>query len=109
MRVIAAISAGSAARMAISLMGGGGNGRPKMKAPRPVAGALRKGRSGSSTPVAEQAPQHEEQVDEVGIEPERAHDRLAAGDGAVVVHAVHLLDLLRVPGGEPGEHQDADH
>jgi hypothetical protein len=44
-----------------------------------------------------------EEVDEVEIEPQRAHDRLAAGDGAVVHRAVHLFDVLRVVGGEPGE------
>ena len=37
--------------------------------------------------VAEQLQQHHEQVDEVEIEPERAHHRLAAGDGAVVADA----------------------
>src|SRR5207302_4793028 len=47
---------------------------------------------------AEQLQQHHEQVDEVEIEPERAHDRrlgrgLAAGIGVV---DIHLLYLLRV-------------
>ena len=38
-----------------------------------------------SAAVAEQPQQHQEEVDEVEIEPQRAHDRLPAGDGAVVV------------------------
>ena len=61
-----------------------------------------------SAAVAEQPQQHQEQVDEVEIEPQRAHDRLAAGDGAVVHRAVHLLDVLRVVGGEPDEHEHAN-
>ena len=61
-----------------------------------------------SAAVAEQPQQHQEQVDEVEIEPQRAHDRLAAGDGTVVHRAVHLLDVLRVVGGEPDEHEHAD-
>src|SRR5688500_15226158 len=48
--------------------------------------------------VAEELEQHHEQVDEVEIEPERSHHRLAAGDRAVVARIVRLLDLLRVVG-----------
>src|SRR6266568_5837876 len=69
--------------------------RDKTRAPRREAGALGRCRSGGSTPVAEQAQQHEEQVDEVEIERERAHHRLAAPDGAVVHRVVHFLDALR--------------
>src|ERR1700756_2205046 len=72
------------------------------------AGAFRIRLLSRSAAVAEYAQQHEEQVDEVEVEPQRAHDRLAAGDRAVIVHVVHFLDRLRVPGGEPGEHEDAD-
>ena len=38
-----------------------------------------------SASVAEEAQQHQEQVDEVEIEPQRTHHRFAAGDGAVVI------------------------
>src|SRR5664279_90972 len=51
---------------------------------------------------AEQAKQHQEKVDEVEVERQRAHHRLAAGNRAVVVGRVHRLDLLRVVGGKPG-------
>src|ERR1043166_3473526 len=60
---------------------------------------------------AEQLQQHHEQVDEVEIQPERAHDgRLGCGLAAGIdVIDIHLLDLLRVPGGQPDKHDDADH
>src|SRR3954467_10035741 len=61
-----------------------------------------------SAPVAEQAQHHQEQVDEVEVERERAHHSLAATDGAVIVRAVHLLDPLRVPSGQSGEYDHAD-
>src|SRR5262249_58015523 len=78
------------------------------KAPGGEPGARSRAFACCSAPVAEQAEQHQEQVDEVEVEGQRAHHGLAAGDGAVIHRAVHLLDLLRVPGGEPGEHDDAD-
>src|SRR5262245_17718905 len=62
-----------------------------------------------SAPVAEQPQQHHEQVDEVEIERQRTHHGLAASDRSVVHGIIHLLDLLRIPGGEAGEHEDADH
>src|ERR1700690_1360732 len=46
--------------------------------------------------VAHQAEQHQEQVDEVEVERQRAHHRLAARDRAVVADVVEFLDLLRV-------------
>src|SRR5262245_62047082 len=58
--------------------------------------------------IAEEAQQEQEQVDEVEIERESAHHCLAAGDSAVIVHAVHFLDLLGVPGGQAREDQHAD-
>src|ERR1044071_5953445 len=58
--------------------------------------------------VADKAQQEQEQVDEVEIEREGAHHRLAAGDRAVVADIVHLLDALSIPGGQPGEDQHAD-
>src|SRR5262245_38082997 len=61
-----------------------------------------------SAPVANQAEQHHEQVDEVEVKRQRAHYRLAAAGSAVVVDVVHLLDLLGVPGGQAGKHDDAD-
>jgi hypothetical protein len=80
---------------------------PQKKTPQDEPGALKKSLLRSAA-VAEQPQQHQEQVDEVEIEPQRAHDRLAAGDGAVVHRAVHLLDVLRVVGGEPDEHEHAN-
>src|SRR6516164_4897041 len=61
-----------------------------------------------SAAVTHQLKQAREQVDEVEIEAQRAHDRLAAGHRTIIGHAVHFLDLLRVPGGEPGKHDDAN-
>src|SRR5580700_9328177 len=107
MRVMAPMSAGTAARMAISLMGGGGNGYPKTTAPRRSGRGAYPCGSDHSAAITEQLEQHREHVDEIQIERQRAHDGLAARDGAVVVHIVHFLDPLRVPGGEPGEHEDA--
>src|SRR5262245_56586294 len=62
---------------------------------------------GRSATVAEEAQQEQEQVDEVEIERERAHHRLAAHDGAVFHRVVHLLDPLGVPGGQACEDQHA--
>src|ERR1700733_4330323 len=59
--------------------------------------------------VAEQAQQHEEQIDEVEIKPQRPHYCLAAGDGAVVVDVIHFLDALRVIGGQANEDEHAKH
>src|SRR5262249_25239414 len=61
-----------------------------------------------STPAAEQAQKHHEQVDEVEIERQRAHHGLAARDRPVVHGIVHLLDLLGIVCRETGEHEDAD-
>ena len=58
-------------------------GSAKENAPA-LAGALYIRRLNSLAAIAEQAKQHQEQVDEVEIEPQRAHHRLAAGDGAVI-------------------------
>ncbi len=60
-------------------------------------------------PIAEQTQHHQEQVDEVEIEPQRPHDGLAAGDGAVVHRAVQFFDVLRVVGGETDEDEHAEH
>src|SRR5262245_17525657 len=61
-----------------------------------------------SATVAEELQQEGEQVDEVEVELERAHDGLAAGDHVVVAREIHLLDALRVPGGEAGKDKHAD-
>ena len=58
---------------------------------------------------AEQPQQHQEQVDEVQIKRQRAHDRLLGGGIGAVDFGVHVLDLLRVVGGQADEHQDPDH
>src|ERR1700722_18563468 len=103
MRVMAAMSPGPAARMLTSLIAYGEiSPIRKEKAPERGSGASRF-HTRCSAPVAEQPQQHHEQVDEVEIERQRAHHRLAAGDGAVVHRAIHFLDPLRVPAGEAGE------
>src|SRR4051794_16705492 len=69
-------------------------------------------RSLSSVPVsatvAEELQQEGEQVDEVEVELQGAHDGLAACDHIVVTREIHLLDALCVPGGEAGKDQHAD-
>src|SRR5215216_7037909 len=101
MRVIAAMSCAVAGRTVTVAMAWREGHK---KAPGAEPGAQSRALCCCSATVAEQAQQHQEQVDEVEIERQRTHDGLAAGDGAVIHRAVHLLDLLRVPGGEPGEH-----
>src|SRR6185295_17238164 len=49
-----------------------------------------------SAAVADEAQHEQEQVDVVEIERERAHHGFAAGDGAVILHVVHFLDLLGI-------------
>src|ERR1043166_9066543 len=66
-------------------------------------------RASSVATLAHELQHEEEQVQEVEVERERAHDRLLAGDRAVIVRGIHLLDALRVIGSEAGEHQDANH
>src|SRR3974390_3591478 len=88
-----------AARIVISLIAPK-DSRPKTKRPGISPGAPAIWMMFRSAAVAEQPQQHEEQVDEVEIERQRTHHRLAAGDGAIVHHAVHFLDLLRVVGGQ---------
>src|SRR6516162_235950 len=61
-----------------------------------------------SAAIAEQTQQHQEEVDEVEIKPQCAHDRFAAADRPVVYRAVHFLDRLSVVGGQAGKHEDAD-
>src|SRR5437868_566632 len=48
--------------------------------------------------VAHELQQEHEQVDEVEIEPQRAHGRFAAGDIRGIAVEIHFLDLLRVIG-----------
>src|SRR5262245_23501567 len=78
------------------------------KKPGPKPGRSLRSLCWRLTAVAEEAQQEQEQVDEVEIERESAHHGLTAGDGAVIVHVVHLLDLLRVPGGQAREDQHTD-
>ena len=59
--------------------------------------------------LAEKLQQHQEQVDEVEIEPQGAHDGLLTGDRAVILNVVHLLDLLRVVCRQASEDEHADH
>src|SRR6516162_11450637 len=53
-------------------------------------------RQSSVAAGAEQLHQQHEQVDEVEIEAQRAHDRLLAAGFVIVALVIHLLDLLRV-------------
>src|SRR5579871_3969690 len=64
-------------------------------------------RRASLVAAAEELQQHHEEVDEVEIKRKRAHHRFAAGDHFVISLEIHLLDALRIPGGETREHQDA--
>src|SRR4029079_11504428 len=105
MRVIAATSPGPAGRISALLIV---RRMPQKKTPQGGPGAFQQTLLPRSATVAEEPKQHEEEVDEVQIEPQRAHHRLAAGDGAVVHRAVHLLDVLRVVGGEPDKDEHAD-
>ena len=59
--------------------------------------------------VAEQLQQHQEQVDEVEVEAQGAHDGLLGGNFTRVAFVVHFLDLLGVVGGQAGKHQNTDH
>src|SRR5258706_14252454 len=56
---------------------------------------------------AQKAKQHQEQVDEIEVELQRAEDGLLAGKRAVVRGGVTLLDPLRIVGGEPREDENA--
>src|ERR1700694_960029 len=98
MRAIAATSAAAAGRITRFGMRRP-PGPPKTTAPRRWPGRLFTRASLPSAPIARQAQQHQEQVDEVEIERKRPHDHFAAADGAVVHRVEHLLDLLGVPGG----------
>src|SRR5579871_6368653 len=108
MRVMAATSAGATGRILISVMGTDQSLGQNNETPRVWPGAFGLNRwLPASAAVAHEAQQEQEQVDEVEIERQGAHHRLPAGDSAVIHRAVHLLDPLRVPCGEPGEDQDA--
>src|SRR5436190_11486483 len=68
----------------------------KQNAPAMSRGAAIQSRWSASAAIAEQAQHEQEQVDEVEIERQGAHDSLAADDGPVLHRVVHLLDLLGV-------------
>ena len=60
-------------------------------------------------PASGQPQQAEEQIDEVEIQTQRSEDGLLASRiGAFFAQNVHGLDRLRVVGGEPRKHNDAD-
>ena len=59
--------------------------------------------------VTEQAQQHQEQVDEVKIQGQRAHDRLFGGHLAILAGDIHQLDPLGVIGRQAGEHHHPGH
>ncbi len=58
--------------------------------------------------IAEQAQQHQEQVDEIEVEAKGAHKRLFAHDFAAIAFKIHFLDLLGVIGCEADKDQNAD-
>ncbi len=49
----------------------------------------------ASAAVAHEAQQEQKQVDEVEIKCKRPHHRLAAGNGAIIVGAIHLLNATK--------------
>jgi hypothetical protein len=59
--------------------------------------------------IAEDAQQHQEQIDEIEIEPQRTHHRLATGNAAIIIDVVHLLDALRIVRREPNEYDHTDY
>src|SRR5829696_7921322 len=102
MRVMPGMSAGVAARIVTSGMPGI-VAKVEKKTPRRGAGAWisREVCFGLTpcyglAPVADQAQQHHEQVDEVEVERQRAHHGLAAERAVVIHRAVHLLDALGI-------------
>src|SRR6266487_4581601 len=118
MRVIAAMSRSPAGRMGTSAIwiallvatddsNHGDATWQKESAPAVGRGACFQVGCCASAAVAEEAQHEQEQVDEVEIERQRAHDGLAADDGAVLHRVEHLLDLLRVPGGKACEDEHA--
>src|ERR1700730_3021387 len=103
MCAMSAMSPGLAARSRMSVMTDAANKTPRPTGPgRDWCFRLR------SAPVADQAQQHQEQVDEVEIELQRTCDGLATGCGAILLRIVHLLDPLRIPGYYAGEDENAD-
>src|SRR5262249_14855799 len=64
--------------------------------------------SGCSVSAPRQAEEHQEQVDEVEIERQRADDRVA-GELTFRQLERHLLQALRVVGGQSREHDHANH
>src|SRR5690349_18076432 len=109
MRVMAGMSAGSAERMAATMIATP-DSRPGARARRAWAGRKRQRPGGpgrcaqskrlDSASVAQESQHEQEEVDEVQVERERAHHRLAADDRAILHRVIHLLDTLRVPGGQ---------
>src|SRR5690242_9136449 len=59
--------------------------------------------------LAEQAEQHQEQIEEVEIERQRAHYGTLGLETLVHARVEAFLDLLGIPGREAEEDQDADH
>src|SRR5580704_13428057 len=125
MAVMAAMSRGSAGRMDGSMIGGSvitekrNNGRLFFvcqsvssilcckKSPGGGRGFGNQLAPEFSTAIAEEAQHEQEQVDEVEIERQCPHHRLAADDGTILLRIVHLLDPLRVPRGEAREDEHA--
>jgi hypothetical protein len=59
--------------------------------------------------ITEDAQQHQEQIDDIEIEPERTHHCFASRNGAVIIDVVHLLDALRIVRREPNEYDHTDY
>ena len=60
-------------------------------------------------PLAAEAQQHQEEIDEIEIERERSHQGLLGQRVTRIAMEIDLLDALRVPGGKTGEDDDAYH
>src|SRR5713101_737172 len=61
----------------------------------------------SASPSTREPKQDQEEVDEIQIERQGSDDRIGS-DLAFRQRQRHLLQTLRVPGGEPGKHDHAD-
>src|ERR1051326_7829926 len=61
------------------------------------------------SPLSRQLQQQDEEIDEVEIESERAHQRLLGEYVTGVALDIDLLDPLRVPGGQAGKNKHTDH
>ena len=70
---------------------------------------MQKGRSSCTSASAPEQSEHQhEQIDEVEIQRQSAHDGLATRGSFVIVWVVHPFDPLSIVGSEACKHADAD-